>query len=281
MNGPVDQADGLRRLLTAGRPRMVAVVGMSRAVGATTAAANLSVELARRGKAVLLLDEHPRDPRSARGLWSVAPQGDLAAVACGRIDLLAASALVAPGVRVLPAIPDGSDGSFNPRALCPNGVIVVDVAGSGNRRLSQLARMADDLIVVMQPCAASITATYAGLKDLQYTHALQTFQFLVNDAATERQAQLVIANVVATSSRYLAVSLRSVGWVPSDMLVPQAACLRQTVCEAFPGSSAATAFRGVAAGLSQAPVAWGATGVPGGAGVSTRHLNQPPALAPA
>ena len=59
MNTPADQADGLRRLLTVGRPRIVAVAGLCPGVGATTVVMNLAAAFAQDGKPVLVLDEHP------------------------------------------------------------------------------------------------------------------------------------------------------------------------------------------------------------------------------
>src|SRR6185369_12460321 len=252
MSGAVDQADGLRRLLTAGRSRIIAVVGMSVGAGATTAAMNLCVSLGQQGKRVLLLDEHGCCPNTASSVWSVAPAGTLADVARQQINLDEAAAHVAQGVKLLPTPREMSNRPFNVRSLCPDGVIVIDVALDDEGRLSALARMADNVVVVMQPSAASITSTYAGLKQLQYTHALQTFQFLVNDVANVRQAQLVIANVMNTSSRFLAVSLRPIGSVSTDILVREAARLHRTVCEAYPTSAAATEFRRIATVLIQA-----------------------------
>lgn len=248
MNGAVDQADGLRRLLTAGRPRIIAIAGMSPQVGATTAAMNLSVELTRQGKPVLLLDEHGRSEGSTCSVWSVAPAGSLADVASHRMDLGVAAAQLACGVKILPAAHDAIC-CVEPRSLWPHGVVVIDVRLDERRQLSPLARMADHVVLVMQPSAASITAAYSALKGLQYTHGLQSFQFIVNEAADARQAQVVIANVVNTSSRFLSVSLRALGWVSRAPLVREAACLRQTVCEADPTSTAALQFRRIAAEL--------------------------------
>ena len=274
MNGAVDQADGLRRLLTAGRPRIISIAGMSRQVGATTAAMNLCVELSRQGKPVLLLDEHGPSRQSACSVWSVAPGGSLADVTSGRMDLASAAAHVSCGVKILPA-PRTALSCVNPRSLWPQGVIVIDVCLDESRQLSSLARTADDVVIVMQPSAASITSAYAALKGLQYTHALQTFQFIVNQAGDARQAQVVISNVVNTSSRFLAVSLRPLGWVSCDCLVREAARLRKTVCEADPTRTAAREFRQIAAALTRAAVS------------SSRPLlaapadSGPPALAPA
>lgn len=250
MSAPVDQADGLRRLLTAGRPRIVAVAGLCPGVGATTAVMNLAAAFAQDGKPVLALDEHPPGPASLCGAWGVTPAGSLDDVGRG-MPLSAAAAQPMARVHVLPAPAGVSAAMFSARALCPGGVVIIDVALDAQGQLSPLARLADEVAVVMRPTVASITATYAGLKRLQFTHALQTFRFIVNGASSQREAEVVIANVVRTSSRFLAVSLRALGSVSSDGQVGEAARLRQPVCAARPGSQAAAQFRQMAAQLLQ------------------------------
>ena len=138
----------------------------------------------------------------------------------------------------------------NPHALLDCGVVLVDVALDARGQLSPLARMADHLVLVMQPSAASVTAAYAGLKRLQYAHALQRFQFLLNEVPNERRAKLVISNVQDASRRYLAVRLECLGWIGSDALVRQARRLNRTVCEAYTGSAAAHEFRRIAAAIA-------------------------------
>jgi flagellar biosynthesis protein FlhG len=267
-----DQADGLRRLLNARACRIVAIAGFSSGVGTTTTAMNLGVELARDGTPVLLLDEHGRAPRSACAAWSIAPRGTLEDVACGRMKLSQAAAAAACGVLVLPVPVGCTEASFNPRALSPRGVIVIDAALDETGRLSPLARVADELVIVMQPLPASITATYAGLKRLQYTHALQQFDFVVNGVASPAQGRLVIANITNAGSRYLAVSLRPLGWIGSHALVGEARSRSRTVCEAHPDSAPALDFRRLAAALASAAPAAPSTGAPGPSGAAPGML---------
>lgn len=248
MSAPADQADGLRRLLTAGRPRIVAVAGLCAGVGATTAAMNLAAAFAQGGRPVLVLDEQWQRPDSLCAAWGVTPAGTLADVGRG-MPLAAAAARPMAGVQVLPAPPAVSAAPFSARALCPEGVILIDVALDAQGQLSPLARLADEVAVVMQPTVGSITATYAGLKRLQFAHALQTFRFVVNGASSPREAEVVIANVLRTSSRFLAVSLSALGCISLDGQVREAARLRQPVCVARPASQAAAQFRLLAAAL--------------------------------
>jgi flagellar biosynthesis protein FlhG len=226
----VDQAEGLRRLLSPPATRVVAVAGIGRGEGATTVATGLAAALSVQGREVLVLDEHA--PRAAS----------------------AAAALGESAVEVRPMSPLADEHDFDPRSWSPGGVVIVDAALDGEGRLSPLAQSADDLLLVLRPRAASITAAYAGIKRLHYAHGLQQARFLVNAAPDERGAQQIMGNLAAAGSRYLAVSLSPAGWVHADPHLDDARRLGRTVVEAFPASPAALDLRRVASALLHWPV---------------------------
>lgn len=275
----VDQAEGLRRLLRAGACRIVAVAGLSAGVGATTVAMNIAAALAGGGKPVLFIDEHPDEPHCARRQWPAGVVGTLADVAARRVSFAAAAPSIGPTLRVLSAPPGSGYGSFNPRSLCPDGLVVVDLALAGTGLLSPLGRMADELLLVVQPSPASITATYAGLKRLQYAHALQAFRFVVNQASDARQAAQVEDNIVATAGRHLAVALRCAGWIAWDAQVPQAAAHLDTVCHRHPETEPAAQLRAIAAALLEGGDQRDGTRAPGGGEPAGRPASQAPAPA--
>ncbi|OUL98323.1 MinD/ParA family ATP-binding protein [Variovorax sp. JS1663] len=241
-----DQAEGLRRLLAQSRTRMLAIASMGRGMGATTAAMNLAAALALQGREVLLLDEHGTGDGTATAHWGLDPLGTLADVACQRLTLHGAAARSGCGVQVLPAVPRAPTACADPRTLWQGDVILVDAALDGEGRLSGLAQLADDLVLVMQPHAAAITATYAGVKQLHYAYALRQLRFLVNGVAEPRAAQQVADNLAQAGSRYLAVSLLPAGWVRAEPHTHDAQRLARTVVEAFPASPAAADFRRIA-----------------------------------
>jgi len=238
-----DQADGLRRLLANTPTRVIAVAGMSRGDGVTTAAMNLAAALVHQGKDVSLIDEQDSDHASARGAWGIDVPG--AAAECG--------------VEVLTAPPP----SIDPRKVRHGGVVLIDAALDDEGRLSPLAQQADELVLVLQPNAASITSAYAGIKRLHYAHGLMQLRFLVNRASGTDEAQKIMTNLANTGSRYLAVSLEPAGWIHVDAHHADARRLGRTVVEAFPASPAAIDFRRIAADVLRWP--WRAPARTGGA----------------
>jgi flagellar biosynthesis protein FlhG len=257
-----DQADGLRRLLAQTRTRVLAFASMGRGLGVTTAVTNLSAALAYQGREVLLLDEHGTGAGTASAAWAIDPMGTLEDVAKRRLTLPGAAARTPCGVQVLPAVPRTPAGSPDPRALWEGDVILIDAALDGEGRLSALAQSADELVLVMQPHAASITATYAGIKRLHYAHALRQLRFLVNGVAEPGAAQQVAHNLAQAGSRYLAVSLQPAGWVRAEPHMADAGRLRRTLVEAYPASPAAADCRRIADEMGQWPWRPGASLAP-------------------
>ncbi len=247
-----DQADGLRRMMTRNPARLIAVVGSSADVGGTSVAQNLAAALVQQGKQVLLLDEHAGS-RSICALWKIAPAGSWADVAASRLSLDSAAGLAACGVQVLPAVPGAHGGDAEVRTLFQGQVAIIDAALDSNGALSPLAAQADDVLVVLRPQPASITAAYACIKRLHYAHALQQSRILVNIAGNAAEAQRVLANLTAATGRFLALGALPVGCVAADASLPRAQQLHMSVVEAFPASSAAVSFRRMANDLLKWP----------------------------
>lgn len=248
-----DQADGLRRLLAHTPTRVVAVAAMGPDGGATEAAMNLGAALVQQGRDVLVLDEHGGTAAAICAAWAIDPLGDLADVADRRLTCEGAIARAGCGVGVLPAPLGDRHAEIDPRLLCRGGVVLIAARIDGEGRLSSLAQAADELLLVLQPNAASITSAYAGIKRLHYAHGLKQLRFLVDGVAGPEEAQQITTNLASTGSRYLAVSLEAAGWVRADPHLADARRLRQSVVEAFPASAAAVDFRRVAVDMGGWP----------------------------
>lgn len=247
-----DQADGLRRLMTHSPARFVAVVGSSPAVGATSVALNLAAALVQQGKDVLLLDEQSGS-QSVSAIWKIAAAGTWSDVVAQRMRLEAAVGFAACGVQVLPAKPVAGETTENLHALFQGRLVLIDAALDSEGALSPLASQADEILVVLQPQAASITAAYVCIKRLHYAHALQQLRILINRAANTVEAQRILTNLSNTGSRYLALALEPVGCVMDDPRLPHAQKMNLSVVEAFQASPAAIGFRRIAAELLQWP----------------------------
>lgn len=162
-----------------------------------------------------------------------------------------AAALVQQGKDVL--LLDENSESQPAQAQREGRLVLINAVLDKEGALSPLAAQADNILVVLQANAASITQAYACIKRLHYAHALQRLRVLVNCAADAAEAQRILANLAHTGSRYLALALEPAGWVRADPLLAQAQRLNLTVVEAFRFSPAAMDFRQIASNLQQWP----------------------------
>ena len=258
-----DQADGLRCLMAqhSGKQaaRVVALVGSGRQVGVTSVSMNLAAALVQQGQEVLLLDEHggvdSATARCAADAKATPPAGSWLQVAAGSLSMAAAAGRMSCGALLLPA-DQGSPLQADIRDCFHGQVILVDARPDQHGALSALAAQADDVLVVLRPQAASITAAYACIKQLHYAHALQQLRIMVNLAvggAAAPEAQRVLANLSAAGSRYLGLALEPAGCVADDPQLVHAQRLKLSVVEAFQSSAAAVDLRRMAAQLLQWP----------------------------
>ena len=181
----------------------------------------------------------------------VAVVGSGPAVGATSVTLNLAAALVKQGKDVL--VLDERSGTQSTQAQREGRLVLIDAVLDKEGALSPLAAQADHVLVVLQPNAASITASYACIKRLHYAHALQRLRVLVNYATDAAEAQRILANLAHTGSRYLALTLEPAGCVRADPRLAQARRLNLTVVEAFQASPAAMDFRQIASNLVQWP----------------------------
>jgi flagellar biosynthesis protein FlhG len=104
---------------------------------------------------------------------------------------------------------------------------------------------ASEIVVQVSTSATSITNAYSLVKRLAQHLGRRPFGILVT-GATEAEARVVYANMSSAATRYLAVTLSSMGSVPADEYLQRAARLGRAVVDAFPLAGASVAFRRLA-----------------------------------
>jgi flagellar biosynthesis protein FlhG len=132
------------------------------------------------------------------------------------------------------------------------GIVMVDgeCAGEGGFPLAAMAN--SEIVVQVSTSATSITNAYALIKRLSQQHGRRPFGILVT-GATEAEAKVVYDNMATAATRYLAVTLTSMGSVPADEYLQRAARLGRAVVDAFPLAGASVAFRRLAGRFALAP----------------------------
>lgn len=259
-----DQAEGLRRLLAEDFVRIVTLTSGKRGAGKTSVLINLAVALARRGKQVMILDEH-QGQHSVVGMLGLTPYYSLTHV-LRREHTLDQIMLSGPeGIGVVPcgksvqALANISAADLEwlvasfAQLAHPVDVVLVDAIAGVAGNVLPLSLAAQELVVVVDPQASSMTQAYALIKVLNQGFARRNFHIVVNRAASPEEAGVVFNNMAKVASRFLRVSLDFMGSVPQDEKVHRATQLGRTVVDAFPASAAAQSFRNLAEKIEQWP----------------------------
>jgi flagellar biosynthesis protein FlhG len=251
-----DQAEGLRRMLSGPKPRIVTFLSATPSDDKGAMLVNLGASLVQSGNDVMIVDACEHDYGVAQrlgvdrgpSLVQVArqecalnqvihpvPQG-FSVVKMGQA---AAHAQAADDVRRLAKTFDvlvkQSAGS----------IVIVDGEFSEEGAFPVPIMASSEIVVQVSTSATSITNAYALIKRLSLHLGRRPFGILVT-GATEAEAKVVYDNMSSAATRYLAVTLSSMGSVPADEYLQRAARLGRAVVDAFPLAGASVAFRRLA-----------------------------------
>jgi flagellar biosynthesis protein FlhG len=252
-----DQAEGLRRMLAGPKPRIVTFLSATPQDDKGAMLVNLGASLAQSGNDVMIVDACTRDYGVAQrlgvdrgpGLLQVArqecalnqvihpvPQGFcVATMARIRQDTAATSADEARRLAK----------TFDVLVKQAGSIVMVDGEFGDDDTFPVPIMATSEIVVQVSTSAASITNAYALIKRLSQQLGRRPFGILVT-GATEAEAKVVYDNMSSAATRYLAVTLSSMGSVPADEYLHRAARLGRAVVDAFPLAGASVAFRRLA-----------------------------------
>ncbi len=256
-----DQAEGLRRLLEQNFLRVLTITSGGTGSGKTTTVISLATALARSGKHVLVIDENTCANNISATL-GISAHRDLLDV-IRRDKTLDEVIIPGPegffilpagrGMRVLGKLSAGDQAHVIDcfaRLAQPIDVILIDAAPGRSSQMLTLALSTHEIVVIVSPDPASITAAYALIKHTCSHHEdKQHFHVVVNRAGTETQAKMIFDNMADVARRHLAVSLDFMGFVPQDGKL----CLGRRVAGTFPTTASAAAFGRMAESLADWP----------------------------
>ncbi|PTR16443.1 flagellar biosynthesis protein FlhG [Nitrosospira sp. Nsp2] len=256
-----DQADGLRRLLMQDFVRVVTVTSGGAAAGKTTTVIGLAVALARDGKKVLVIDENV-GARNICATLGLNAHRDLLDVIRRDKALDAVIVTAREGIRVLPAGRGmrvleklGADDKTHLidafAGIDPSvDVVLIDAAPGSDSRALPLALPSHEIVMVLPPEPASITAAYALIKHISSHHeSKRRYHVLFNKTELEADARKIFENMESAAKRYLSVTLHLLGFVPYD----GKHCLGRGLAEVHPNSPSAGVFRLAAESLAHWP----------------------------
>ncbi|MDB5747059.1 MAG: antiactivator of flagellar biosynthesis FleN protein [Massilia sp.] len=243
-------------MLAGPKPRVVTFLSATPSDDKGAMLVNLGASLAQAGNEVLIVDATTRDYGVARRLEMERHAGllQVARQECGLNQVVQAAP---QGFSMALLSRDGDTpgrGTDEARRLAKafdvlvkgqGGIVIVDgeLQRDGSFAVPVLAE--SEIVVQVSTSATSITNAYSMIKRLAQEFGRRPFGILVT-GATEAEAKVVYDNMSAAASRYLAVTLSSMGSVPADEYLHRAARLGRAVVDAFPLAGASVAFRELA-----------------------------------
>ncbi|MFS2019477.1 MinD/ParA family protein [Massilia sp. CT11-108] len=248
-----DQAEGLRRMLAGPKPRIVTFLSATPHDDKGAMLVNLGASLAQSGNDVMIVDACTRDYGVAQRL-GVDRGPSLLQVARQECALnqvihpVPQGFSVATMARMAPASADEARRlakTFDVLVKQAGSIIMVDGEFSDDGTFPVPIMASSEIVVQVSTSATSITNAYALIKRLSQHLGRRPFGILVT-GATEAEAKVVYDNMSSAATRYLAVTLTSMGSVPADEYLHRAARLGRAVVDAFPLAGASVAFRRLA-----------------------------------
>jgi flagellar biosynthesis protein FlhG len=247
-----DQAEGLRRMLAGPKPRIVTFLSATPQDDKGAMLVNLGASLAQSGNDVLIVDACERDYGVAQRL-GVDRGPRLLQVARQECALNQVIHPVPQGFSVVRM--DAGANADEARRLAKafdvlvkqsaGSIVIVDGEFSEDGSFPVPIMASSEIVVQVSTGATSITNAYALVKRLSQQLGRRPFGILVT-GATEAEAKVVYDNMSLAATRYLAVTLSSMGSVPADEYLQRAARLGRAVVDAFPLAGASVAFRRLA-----------------------------------
>ena len=148
----------------------------------------------------------------------------------------------------------------------PVDVILVDASMSHPTGFSPFGLASRETVVVLSGSSASITEAYSLIKKVSQLYSRRHFRILVNKVRQPEDARSIYENIAQVARQRGVASLDFAGAIPYDDALKMAGQMARPVLLQAPDSTAALAFRDLAADIQY----WQQT--PGGDGV--QHFMQ-------
>jgi len=257
----MDQAQNLRRAAAKRRPsagggvvRTLAVTSGKGGVGKTNVVVNLALEMAARGKKVLLLDAD-LGLANVDVMLGLNPQYSIQDVLSGEKRLEEVVVEGPRGISILPAASGVSELSQLSREdklvllqeldtfQTDADVVLIDTAAGISDMVLYFNIAAQDRLVVVTDEPTSLTDAYALIKVLHTQHQEKRFRILVNNVPGPKEAKEVYRKLAMAADHFLGgLSLDYLGFIPRDPAVNKSVIQQKALVEAAPESKAAKAM---------------------------------------
>ncbi|MGC8520819.1 MAG: MinD/ParA family ATP-binding protein [Steroidobacteraceae bacterium] len=250
--------------------QVIAVTGGKGGVGKTSVSVNLATAMAARKRVVLL--DGDLGLANADVFLGLSPRYTLAHVISGERTLDEVLIEAPQGFQVVPAASGAADlacmgaaehlglvRAFSSLAAQVE-VLIIDTAAGIAQGVLQFAQAAQQVLVVICDEPASLTDGYALIKVLSRNHGVGRFRVLANQVRSPGAGRELFERFERVTTRFLDVVLEFAGEIPEDDYLHRSVREQRPVCDAYPASGAARAFKKLADAADKWPVPPGPRG---------------------
>ena len=267
----MDQASGLRRMVSPQPVRAIAVTGGKGGVGKTNVSVNLGVALSDIGHKVMLLDAD-LGLANIDVVLGLHPEYDISHVLSGERGLDEVVVEGPSGLKIIPGA-SGIQSLAEMGSAEHTGIIrafsdmsgdvdtlIVDTAAGISDTVISFSRASHEIIVVVCDEPASITDAYALIKLMNRDYGHHRFRVLANMVRSAQEGRELYNKMCRVTDRYLDVMLSFMGAIPYDDNLRKAVRAQRPVVQAYPRSRVAQGFRNLAKKVETWPRPQGANG---------------------
>ncbi|GAB2709327.1 MinD/ParA family protein [Aliiglaciecola sp. 3_MG-2023] len=266
-----DQARSLRRMNQSRLIKVIAVTGGKGGVGKTNITLNTAISMAKMGKRVMVLDAD-LGLANVDVMLGLRVEKNLSHVLSGECTLDEVLVMGPHGILIAPA----TSGTQSMTELSPTehaglirafselrtniDVLIVDTAAGISDMVLSFSRASQDIMMVVCDEPTSLTDAYALIKLLNREHGVFRFKIVANMVRNMREGQELFAKLSKVTNRFLDVALELVATVPYDENIRKSVRKQKAIVDAYPGSPASVAIRG----LADKAIHWPIPNQPGG-----------------
>lgn len=249
-----DQAERLREVMKK-KNKVFAMASGKGGVGKTTLSVNLSIEIAKLGKKVLLIDGDV-SLANADIILGIVPKKHIGHYIQGNssleeiIEKVDTNLFFIPGASGIAKLTNLTEANIKKiKDITTNfdsDITLIDLpAGIGKNAIS-LAIMSNYVIVVVTPDPVSVTDAYSFVKVLAKSGFEGKIFIIVNMVRNPREKEITYSTLQRVSQKYLGISVHFLGAVNYDEAVRDSFFLQKPFIKVFPKAKSSSDTREIA-----------------------------------
>lgn len=247
-----DQAAGLRRIMSAPKPRVVSVLSAGVELTLPRMLTNLADSIQQSGNQVLIMHASVYSRESHYALHKSASLLDICDSGAATKNAIKVSPYgfsvtkLSQKNQSLSKTTSLQQANQLVQSLAQNyDIVIVDASINDQGQLALPILNESEIIIQVSRSPESIKQAYTLIKLICSQLGRRSFGIIVNEADDE-QAQLVFQNIQQVAKRYMQIELEFFGAIPNDEELNRATKLGRTVIDAFPLAKASAAFSQIA-----------------------------------